>query len=68
MLSKTIVALSAAIVLGTAFPASAATKHHRASHVHPAIYNTVPDAVGGGCPANGGPSCSNAGPAPPDSW
>jgi hypothetical protein len=25
----------------------------------------VPD---NGCPANGGPSCSNAGPAPPDSW
>ena len=69
MLSKTKVALSAAIVLSAVFPASAATKHHRVTHVHPAIYNmVVPAAVGGGCPANGGPSCSNAGPAPPDGW
>jgi len=49
-----------------AFPVLAATRHHhRVTHVHPTIYNTVPDT---GCPANGGPSCSNAGPAPPDSW
>jgi hypothetical protein len=69
MLSGTKVALLAAIVLSTAFPARAATKHHRVTHVHPAIYNmVVPAAVGGGCPANGGPGCSNAGPAPPDSW
>jgi hypothetical protein len=42
--------------------------HHRVTHVQPAIYNMVPDAIGGICPANGGPSCSNQGPAPPDSW
>jgi len=70
MLSKTKVALSAAIVLGAAFPASAATKHHRVTRVHPAIYNmVVPAAVRGGCPANGGPGCSTEGQsAPPDSW
>ena len=63
MFSK--LALSAAIVISAAFPALAATKHHhRVTHVRPAIYNMVPDT---GCPANGGPSCSNAGPAPPDS-
>jgi predicted amidohydrolase len=69
MLSKKIV-LAAAIVLSAALPASAATKHHRVTHVHSAIYNmVVPAAVGGGgCPANGGPGCSNAGPAPPDGW
>jgi hypothetical protein len=68
MLSKKIV-LAAAIVLST-FPASAATKHHRVTHVHPAIYNmVVPAAVGGGCPANGGPGCSTEGQsAPPDRW
>jgi hypothetical protein len=66
MLSKRIV-LAAAIVLST-FPASAATKHHRVTHVHSAIYNMVPPAAVGGCPANGGPGCSNAGPAPPDGW
>jgi hypothetical protein len=69
MLSKTEVALSAAIVLSAAFPASGATKHHRVTHVHPAIYNImVPATIGGGCSANGGPSCSNEGPAAPDSW
>jgi hypothetical protein len=69
MLSGTKVALLAAIVLSTAFPGWAATKHHRVTHVHSAIYNmVVPASVGGGCPANGGPGCSNAGPAPPDSW
>ncbi len=40
MFGKTKIALSAAMVLSTAFPASAATKHHR---VHPA-YNTAPAA------------------------
>jgi hypothetical protein len=69
--------LAAAIVLGT-FPASAAPKHHRVTHgdrpiygyVHRSIYNmAVPAAVGGGCPANGGPGCSTEGQsAPPDSW
>ena len=44
MFSKTKIALSAAIVLSTAFPASAATKHHRVTHVHPAIYDTAPAA------------------------
>jgi hypothetical protein len=47
-------------LIGTAFPAFAATKHYRVTHAHSAIYNRVPDS---GCPANGGPSCSNAGPA-----
>jgi hypothetical protein len=41
MFGKTKIALSAAMVLSTAFPASAATKHHR---MHPAIYNTAPAA------------------------
>jgi hypothetical protein len=71
MLSKTKdVALSAAIVFSTVFPASAATKHHRVTHVYRPIYNMVaPAAVGGGCPANGGPGCSTEGQsAPPDSW
>jgi hypothetical protein len=46
-------------LISTAFPAMAATKHqHRVTHAYPAIYNTVRDT---GCPANGGPSCSNAG-------
>ena len=63
-------AITRILLLGTllamiyiAFPVLAATRHHRrVTHVHPTIYNTVPDT---GCPANGGPSCSNAGPAPP---
>jgi hypothetical protein len=41
MFSKTKIALSAAMVLSTAFPASAATKHHRVTHVHSAIYDTA---------------------------
>jgi methionine-rich copper-binding protein CopC len=44
MFGKTKIALSAAMVLSTAFPASAATKHHRVTHTHPAIYNTAPAA------------------------
>ena len=32
MFSKTKIALSAAVVLSTVFPASAATKHHRVNH------------------------------------
>ena len=38
--------------------------------IAPAIYNmVVPAAVGGSCPANGGPDCSTEGQsAPPDSW
>jgi hypothetical protein len=47
------------LLIGTAFPALAATKHHhRVTNGHSTIYNMVPDT---GCPANGGPSCSNAG-------
>jgi len=68
MLRKATIALSAAIVLNSALPASAATKQHHVTHTHRTIYNFIPDTGGGGCPANGGPSCSNAGPAPPDGW
>jgi hypothetical protein len=42
MFSKTEIALSAAIVLSTAFSASAATAHRYAHVRRPAIYNTVP--------------------------
>lgn len=73
MFSKTKVALSVAIVLGTTFPASTATKHHRVIHGHPAIYNMFPDTIRGGCSPTGVPLCSNicagAGPcAPTDGW
>jgi hypothetical protein len=73
MCSKTKIALSAAIVLSTAFPALAATKRHRVTHVRPAIHNVVPDTIRGGCSPTGIPLCSNicsgSGPcAPPDSW
>jgi hypothetical protein len=69
MFSKIKIALSAAFVLSTAFSSLAATKHHhRVTHVHPTIYNRLPATIGGICPANGGPSCSNQGSAPPDSW
>ena len=70
MLSKPIIVLSAATVLGVGFSASAATKHHRVSHVHLTIYNSE----SGGCTASGGPACSGAclpsGPpcAPLDRW
>jgi hypothetical protein len=69
MFSKQKIALSAAIVLSTAFPTSATTKHHRVTH-RPAIYHTVP---GGTCSPTHPPLCSNicTGPspcAPPDSW
>ena len=68
MFRKTTIVLSGAIVLSVSISASAATKHHRASHVHSTIYNSE----GGGCTASGGPACSGAclpsGPpcAPPD--
>jgi hypothetical protein len=73
MFRKTSIALSAAIVLSTAFPASAATRHHRVTHSHPAVYDMAPATTGNSCPPSGGPSCSSActgsGPcAPPDSW
>ena len=41
MFGKTKIALSAAMVLSIAFPTSAATKHHRVTHAHPAIYDTA---------------------------
>lgn len=56
MLSKTKVALSAAIVLSAAVPASAATKRHHFAHAHPEIYNTVPYAT---CSATHPPFCNN---------
>ena len=73
MFSKMKIALSAAIVLGTAFAASAANKNHHVTHVHPGIYNIAPDTNGGGCSPIHPPLCSNictgSGPcAPPDSW
>jgi hypothetical protein len=72
MLGKTTKVLCVALFLGAVFPASAATKHHRVSygvsHDRRANYNSVPGEVSGGCPPSGGPTCSNAGPAPPDGW
>jgi hypothetical protein len=73
MFSKTKAVLCAAIVLGAAFPASAATRHHRVSHVPRAIYNTVPDVGSGTCSPIHPPLCSNicTGPGPcaaPDGW
>jgi hypothetical protein len=73
MISKTNIALAAAIVLSTAVSASAATTH-RATHVKRSpIYNIVPNY--NSCPASGGPSCSDAclpsGPpckTEPDGW
>jgi hypothetical protein len=41
MFGKTKIALSAAMVLSIAFPALAATKHYRVTHVHQAIYDTA---------------------------
>jgi|SRR5580704_7198945 hypothetical protein len=69
MSSRTTTALAAAIVLGTALTASAATLHRGTGHADPATYNTgVPIATGnaggtittGYCPPSGGPSCSTA--------
>jgi hypothetical protein len=73
MISRIKIALAAAIVLGTAVSASAATTH-RATHVkRSGIYNIVPDYKS--CPPSGGPSCSDAclpsGPpckTEPDGW
>jgi len=69
MSSRTTTALAAAIVLGTALTASAATLHRGTGHADPATYNTGgPIATGnaggtittGYCPPSGGPSCSTA--------
>lgn len=70
MISKIKIALSAAVVLSAAFPALAATKHHRITHTPPAI-NV--DRGSGLCSPIHPPFCSNictgSGPcAPPDSW
>lgn len=75
MFTKTRIAFSAAIVLGTVVAASAATTP-RVSHVHHrTIYTSVPDYSNDRCPASGGPSCSDAclpsGPpcqTKPDGW
>jgi len=63
MFSKAKIALAAAIVLSTALTASAATKHHRVTHVpHQAIYNRVPD-YNTAPPQSGAPLRTA-----PDSW
>ena len=60
MFRKTAIALSAAIILGTALTASASTKDHAVSHVQQrAIYNRVPETTGGGCSPTHPPFCSN---------
>ncbi len=73
MSSKITLMLSAAIILGAALPATAATKHHHVSHGRREIYNMVPGGAGGACSAVHPPFCDNictgSGPcAPPDSW
>jgi hypothetical protein len=70
MFRTTKAALAAAIVLGTALPALAATKARRVAHLQPPIYDMVPGAT---CSPVHPPLCSNictgSGPcAPPDSW
>jgi hypothetical protein len=66
MSSRTTIALAAAIVLGTAVTASAATGHRRASDADPATGGTIATGNTGGtittgyCPPSGGPSCSTA--------
>jgi len=47
VLSKTTIALSAALVLSATLPGSATSKHRRIAHVHSTIYNTVPDRTTG---------------------
>jgi hypothetical protein len=70
MFRKMKLALSAAIILSTALSASAATKHHRVTDAHAALYDMV---SGGGCSPTHAPLCSNvctgSGPcASPDTW
>jgi hypothetical protein len=66
MSSRTIIALAAAIVLGTAITASAATVHRRAGDADPSTGGTIATGNTGGtittgyCPPSGGPSCSTA--------
>lgn len=73
MFGKTKFVLFAAIVLGTAFPASAVTKHHPDARVHPAIQQMIPATIRSSCSPTHAPLCSNicTGPgpcAPPDGW
>jgi hypothetical protein len=74
VLSKTKIALSAAVVLSATFPTWAATKHHhRVTYARPQMYDVVPDHNSGDCSPVHPPFCSNictgSGPcAPPDSW
>jgi hypothetical protein len=67
MSSRTTLALAAAIVLGAASAASAATVHRRAGSADPAVTaGTIAIGNAGGtittgyCPPSGGPSCSTA--------
>jgi hypothetical protein len=73
MFSKVKIALSIAIVLCTAFPASAAIRHPRVTRVPSQAYDVVPDHNSGDCSPVHPPLCSNicTGPGPcagPDSW
>ena len=74
VLSKTKIALSAAVVLSATFPTWAATKHHhRVTYARPQMYDAVPDHNSGDCSPVHPPFCSNictgSGPcAPPDSY
>ena len=74
VLSKTKIALSAAVVLSATLPTWAATKHHhRVTYARPQMYDVVPDHNSGDCSPVHPPFCSNictgSGPcAPPDSW
>jgi hypothetical protein len=67
MSSRTTLALAAAIVLGAASAASAATVHRRAGYADPAatggtiaVGNAGGTITTGYCPPSGGPSCSTA--------
>ena len=67
------VALTTSIVLGIAFPASAAIKNHRGTNADPTEYNALLETTGTGCSPIHTPLCSNIcterGPcAPPDGW
>ena len=73
MSNKTTIALAAAIVLGTALAAAAATRHGRVTQSRPQTYDVAPSHGSGDCSPVHPPFCSNictgSGPcAPPDSW
>ncbi len=63
MPSKTKIALAAAIVLGSAFAAAAATKHPRAGQGHPASYNSDPGIITDRCLPSQSPCRTQ-----PDGW